>query len=142
MMAIYIMLEKIPGGQRINKLRTIQLLEADLNQVLGSSFARNVSKLAQETPGIISEHKYGKSHQTRLFLNLNKLLEVQLLIQNKTNGIVFDNDTKGCYDRFVSEIALTALRQIGYSKDFIRMTGILWSEYTINKLLYGIGQGS
>jgi hypothetical protein len=32
--AIDIMLEKIPGVPRINKLRIIQLLEADLNQVM------------------------------------------------------------------------------------------------------------
>jgi hypothetical protein len=108
--AIYIMLEKIPGVPRINKLRIIQLLEADLNQVLRSSFARNISKLAQETPGIISEHQYGRSHQTCLTPVLNKLLTVQLVIQKKTNGIVFDNDAKGCYDRIVSDIALAALR--------------------------------
>jgi hypothetical protein len=47
---IGIMLEKIPGVSRINKLRIIQLLEADLNQVLRSACARNISKLAQETP--------------------------------------------------------------------------------------------
>jgi hypothetical protein len=45
--AINIMLEKIPGVPRINKLRIIQLLEADLNQVLRSVFARNISKIAQ-----------------------------------------------------------------------------------------------
>jgi hypothetical protein len=54
--AIDIMLEKIPEVPIINKLRIIQLLEDDLNQVLPSAFARNISKLAQETPGIISEH--------------------------------------------------------------------------------------
>jgi hypothetical protein len=58
--AIDIMLEKIPGVPRINKLRIIQLLEAYLNQVLRSAFARTISKLAQETPGIISEHHYGR----------------------------------------------------------------------------------
>jgi hypothetical protein len=57
--AIDIMLEKIPGVPRINKLRIIQLIEADLNQVLRSAFAINISKLAQETPGIISKHQYG-----------------------------------------------------------------------------------
>jgi hypothetical protein len=79
--AINIMLEKIPGVPRINKLRIIQLLEADLNQVLRSVFARNISKLAQDTPGIISEHQYWRSHQTCLTPVLNKLLMVQLLIQ-------------------------------------------------------------
>jgi hypothetical protein len=54
--AIDIMLENIPGVPRINKLRIIQLLEADMNQVLRSAFAINISKLAQETPGIIREH--------------------------------------------------------------------------------------
>jgi hypothetical protein len=92
---IDIMLEKIPGVPRINKLRIIQLLEADLNQVLLSAFARNISKLAQDTPGVISEHQYGRSHQTCITPVLNKLLTVQLLIQKKTNGIVFDNDAKG-----------------------------------------------
>jgi hypothetical protein len=107
--AIDIMLEKIPGVPRINKLRISQLLEADLNQVLRSAFARNISKLAQDTRGIISEHQYGRSHQMRLTLVLNKLLKVQILIQKKTNEIMFDNDAKGCYNRIVSGIALAAL---------------------------------
>jgi hypothetical protein len=157
--AIDIMLEKIPGVPRINKLRIIQLLEADLYQVLRSSFARNISKLTQETPGIISEHQYGRPHQTCLTPVLNKLLTVQLLIQNKTNGIVFDNDAKGCYDRIVSGIALAALRRIVYSTNSVWMLGLLWAQLEhhvatgfgvsdasykspMDKLLYGIGQGS
>jgi hypothetical protein len=157
--AIDIMLEKIPGVPRINKLRIIQLLEADLNQVLRSAFARNISKLAQETPGIISEHQYRRSHQTCLTPVLNKLLTVQLLIQKKTNGTVFDKDAKGCYDRIVSGIALAALRRIDYSKNSVQMLGLLWAQLehhvatgfgvsdasytsTTDKLLYGIGQGS
>jgi hypothetical protein len=73
---IYIILENISGVPRINKLRIIQLLEADLKQVLQSAFARNNSKVAQETPGFISEHKYGRYHQTCLTPVLNKLLTV------------------------------------------------------------------
>jgi hypothetical protein len=157
--AIDIMLEKIPGVPRINKLRIIQLLKADLNQFLRSEFARNISKLAQETPGIIGEHQYGRSHQTCLTPVLNKLLMVQLLIQKKTNGIVFNNDAKGCYDHIFSGIVLAALRQTGYSKNSVRKLGLLWAQLehhvatglgvsdtsynsTIYKLIYGIGQGS
>jgi hypothetical protein len=157
--AIDIMLEKFSGVPRINKLRIIQLLEADLNQVLRSAFARNISKLAQELPSIISEHQYGRSHQTCLTPVLNKLPTVQLLIQKKKNGIVFDNDAKGCYDRIVSDIDLAALQRIGYSKNSVPMLGILWAQLehhvatgfgvsyasyksTMDKLLYGIGQGS
>jgi hypothetical protein len=84
---------------------------------------------------------------------------VQLLIQKKTNRIVFSNDAKGCYDRIVSGIALAALRRIVYSNNSVRMLGLLWAQLehhvatgrgvsdasyksTMNKLLYGIGQGS
>jgi hypothetical protein len=52
--AINIMLEKIPGVPRINKLRIIQLLEADLNQVLRSAFPRNISRLAQKNQGLLA----------------------------------------------------------------------------------------
>jgi hypothetical protein len=45
---------------------------------------------------------------------LNKLLTIQLLIQKKVEGIVFDNEAKGCYDRIISGIALACLKLIGY----------------------------
>jgi hypothetical protein len=157
--AIDIMLEKIPGVPRINKLRIIQLLEEDLNQVFRSAFTRNISKLAQETPGIIIEHQYGRSHQTCLTPVMNKLFTVQLLIQKKTNGIIFDNDAKGFYDRIFSGIALAALRRIGYSKNSVWMLGLLGAQLkhhvitwfglsdtsyksNMDKLLYVIDQGS
>jgi hypothetical protein len=94
---------------------------------------------------------------------LNKLLTVQLLIQKKTNGIVFDNDAKGCYDRIVSGIALAALRRIRYCENSVQILGLLWAQLehqlehhvatgfgvsdasykiTTDKLLYVIGKGS
>jgi hypothetical protein len=41
------MLENIRGVPRSNKLRIIQLLEADLNQVIRIAFAVNSSRLAK-----------------------------------------------------------------------------------------------
>jgi hypothetical protein len=127
--AIYIILDNIPGVPRINNLRIIQLLEVDLNQVLHSSFSRNISKLAQETLGIISEHQYGWSHKTCITPVLNKLLTVQLLIQKKKNAIIFDNDARLWYGRIVSGIALASLWRIGYSKNSMRVLGLLWAQF-------------
>jgi hypothetical protein len=90
---------------------------------------------------------------------LNKLLKIQLLIQKKVNGIVFDNDVKGCYGRIISGFSLATLRRLGYSRNSLRMLGILWAQMqhhrccgfgvskdtcgsSVDKLLYGIGQGS
>jgi hypothetical protein len=88
---------------------------------------------------------------------LNKLLTIKILTQKKVEGIVFDNDAKGRYDRIISGISLTCLKMIGYSSNSIRMLGLLWVQLehhiatgyrfsdksyssTLDKLLYGIGQ--
>jgi hypothetical protein len=113
--AIDVMSEKIPGVVRSNKLRIIQLLEADLNQVLRIAFARNIVKMAKNNKGIISNHQYDRAHATCMTPVINKLLTFQLLIQKRTEGIVLDNDAKGCYDRIISGVALASLRRLGYS---------------------------
>jgi hypothetical protein len=157
--AVDIMLEKIPGIARSNKLSIIQLLEADLNQVLREAFARNVTKFAQNHKGVISDHQYGRSHRTCISPILNTLLKIQILIQKQTNGIVFGNDAKGCYNRIIGGIYLASVRRLGYSKNSLQMLGKLLEQLghhistgygmseatyssTVDKLLYGIGQGS
>jgi hypothetical protein len=117
--ALEIMLEKITGIARTNKLRIIQLLQADLDQVLRATFARNITKLAHTHDGVISEHQYGRSHRTCINPILNKFLTIQILIQKRTNGIIFDNDAKGWYDRIISGFSLAAVRRLGYSKNYV-----------------------
>jgi hypothetical protein len=112
--AVDVMLEKVPGILRSDKLRIIQLLEVDLNQVLRIAFTRNITRFAKDHEGIISEHQYGRTHKTCMTLVLNKLLKIQILIQKKVEDIVFDNDAKGCYDGIISGIALACLKRIGY----------------------------
>jgi hypothetical protein len=126
--AIDVKLEKIPGVVRSNKLRIIQMLEADLNQVLRIYFARNIAKLAKNNKGIIRDHQYGRAHATCMTSVINKLLTVQLMIQKRTEGIVFDNDAKGCYDRIISGVALSSLRRLVYSKESVKMLGLLWAH--------------
>jgi hypothetical protein len=149
---IDVMLKNIPGVVRSNKLRIIQLLEADLHQVLRIAFARNTTTLAQEHEGIISNHQYGRAHKMCMSQVLNKFITIQLLIQKKVNGIVFDNDTTG-------GVALSTLRRLGYFKESVRILGLLWdqkqyhictifgaSKYTygssLEKIMYDIWQGS
>jgi hypothetical protein len=157
--AVYIMLEKIHRIARSNKLRIIQLLEADLNQVLRSEFTTNVTKLAQHHKWVIVDHQYGRSHRTCISPILNKLLAIQIIIQKRTNGIVFDNEAKGSYDRIISGIYLASVRRLGYLKHSVWMLGKVWEKIeihlltgygiseatyssTVHTLLYGIDQGS
>jgi hypothetical protein len=152
--AIDVMLENILGISRSDKLRIIQLLEADLNQVLRVAFARNITKLVKQHDVIISEDHYGRAHTTCMTQVINKLLTVQLLIQKCPAGIVFDNDAKGCHDRIISGISLAALQRIGYSKNSMKLCGRpspelehhictrygVLDKSEIDKLMYGINQ--
>jgi hypothetical protein len=114
------------------------------------AFARNITRLAKDHEGIISEHKYGRAHNTCMTPVLNKLLTIQILIQKKVEGIFFDNDAKGCYDRIISGIDLACLKRIGYPSNSVQLEhhiamgyGVLDKTYssTLEKLLYVIGQG-
>jgi hypothetical protein len=113
-------LRRFPAA-RYNKLRIIKLLEADLNQVIRIAFARNITRLAKEHSGIISEYQYGGGNKTYLTHLLNTLITAQLLIQKRTEEIVFYNDAKGCHGRIISGIALACLGRIGYSHKSVRM---------------------
>jgi hypothetical protein len=81
--AVDVMLEKVPGIPRSDKLRIIQPLEVDLNQVLRITFAINITRLAKDHEGIISEHQYGRAHKMCMTPVINKLLTIQIFIQKK-----------------------------------------------------------
>jgi hypothetical protein len=55
---IDMMLEKIHGVARMHKLCIIQLLEADLNQLLRITFTRNITKLARFHEEVIINHQF------------------------------------------------------------------------------------
>jgi hypothetical protein len=46
---------------------------------------------------------------------LNKLMTVQLLIQKRTEGKLFDNDNKRYNNRIIYGVALSSLCRLGYS---------------------------
>jgi hypothetical protein len=61
---IYMMLDKIPGVVRSDKLQIIQVLEADLKQVMCIAFARNITKLAKKKWDIVSKNRYDRTYHT------------------------------------------------------------------------------
>jgi hypothetical protein len=127
------MLEKVPGVSRSNKLRIIQFLEAYIKQVIRITLTRNIMGLAKEHEGIISEHQYGRSHKTCRTPVIIKKLKMQLIIQNKVEGIVFDNS-----------VCMMGLLWSQLEHHIVTGYGVSDKTYTstLEKLLYGIGQES
>jgi hypothetical protein len=89
-----VMLEKIHGVSRSDKLRIILLLEADLNQVLRITVSTNIMKLAKNQSAFISDHQYGWANQTCITPILNKLMMVQLILDRDIIAVMLRSAEK------------------------------------------------
>jgi hypothetical protein len=84
---IDVMLDKVPGVDRSNKLRIIQLPEADFNQVLMIVFTMNICSPMVTSESSASVSMVDPTRRVSHFF-LNKLLMIQLLIQkNEWNRV-------------------------------------------------------
>jgi hypothetical protein len=123
-----------------------------------SGIREKCDQIGPKPQRVISDHRYGTPHRMCISSILNKLLTIQILIQKRMNGIVFENDAKGCYDRIISGISLASVIKLGYSRKSVQMLDKLWEQFehhistgyriseatyssTVDTLLYGIGQG-
>ena len=86
------MLEKTPGTPRIDKLRVIQIIEADLNMCLRIIFGRRLVHRAEQK-GTIPSSQWGscpnRSSTDCVFL---KRLSYDGLIILKREGLIFNNE--------------------------------------------------
>jgi hypothetical protein len=96
--------------------------------VIRIAFTRKIAKMAKKHRGIISYHHYCRENFTCMTPVINKLLTVQLLIKKRTEGIIFDNDSKGCYNIIISGVTLASLRRLVYSKQSVKIFVLLWAQ--------------
>jgi hypothetical protein len=109
------MLEKTKGCARINKLRVIQLLEADLNMALRIIFGRRLIQRAEDC-GTIPMSQWGsrpnRSSMDAILLNCLSYDGLSLL---RHSAIIFNYDCKAAFDCMVPSIGGIALRCLGAS---------------------------
>jgi hypothetical protein len=155
---INLMLEKVPGFPKMDRLRVIHIFEADLNLILGIIWNRRLVRHADKHKANGEAQwggRPGRGCEEVLFL---KKLTYMLFEVTRTPGASFDNDATACYDRIV--MALTALRgqQLGIPTEATNMItkflenakyhiktmiGLSEKGYTSTKrnYLHGPGQG-
>ena len=109
------MLEKTKGCARIDKLRVIQLLEADLNMALRIIFGRRLIQRAEDR-GTIPMSQWGsRPNRSSTDAILLKRLSYDGLSLLRHSAIIFNNDCKAAFDRMVPSIGGIALRRLGAS---------------------------
>ena len=109
---VNIMIYKKANLDRVDKLRTIVLKEADANFNDGK-LGRDMMNHA-EIHGMIAKEQYGsrKGHCS-IDHAVNKRLTFDLLRLYRLPGALCSNDAKSCYDRVLHSIAALAMKRLG-----------------------------
>ena len=118
---------------RVDKLRTIVLLEADFN-FLNKHIARKLAARAELNKNGLAPEQYGSRKSFRAIDHvLNKELSFDILRQNKTPGIIIPTDLKSCYDRICHSIASLSMRRQGIAESEVvcMFTPLQHLEHTI-----------
>ena len=117
------MLEKILGMDRIDKLRVIHIIEADLNLLLGILFGRRLTNHA-EKHNCLGDIQWGaRKGKQCIDVVIMKQLTYEIARMTRTDITTFDNDAKSCYDRIVMSYALQRCQQLGMPVSVCKMFG-------------------
>ena len=113
--AVQVMLEKTKGCTQIDKLRVIQLVEADLNMALQIIFGCHLIHRAEDW-GTIPLSQWGSCpKRSSTVAILLKRLSYDGLALLQQSAIIFNNDCKAAFDRMIPSVGGIALRCLGAS---------------------------
>jgi hypothetical protein len=107
-----VMIPKSVASLRVDKLRTLLLLDPEFNQnnkILGRSVMAHAEAYSQ-----IPAEQYGSRKKHRVIeAALNKVLTQDIWFQKWQSGALCSNDAKSCYDRVVYPFAILSMLRLG-----------------------------
>ena len=129
-----IMLDK-GKGVYINNLRIIQLLEADLNFILGFIWSKQLNRAAARA-NLFNTSQYALPGKTCNSAVLKKVLFFDLLRQPQQAGSIVDFDAKAAYDSILPALATVTCMRMGLP----RGAGDFMTQL-INNMEYSVATG-
>lgn len=108
-----VMLEKSAGNPRIDKLRIIQLIEADFNYALKIIWGKQLSYEAEQNGYIPDEQSGSRPQRDATHPALLKVLCLDFARVTKTPSVLLSNDATGCYDCIIPIIAKLVSKSVG-----------------------------
>lgn len=103
-MGIDIMIPKKADSQRVDKLRTIVLMEADFNFV-NKIIGKRVMANAERANNLASEQYGSRKSKSSIVHATNKQLTFDIINVTKSDTALMVLDAKSCYDRISPPIA-------------------------------------
>ena len=122
-------------GVFINNLRIIQLLEADLNFILGFIWSKRLNQAASMN-GFFNQSQYALPEKTCNSAVPKKVLFFDLLRQTQQAGSIVDFDAKAAYDSIIPALATVICMRMGLP----RGAGDFMTQL-INKMEYSVATG-
>lgn len=117
--AVQVMLEKTKGCARVDKLRVIQLMEADLNMALHIIFGRRLIHRAEDQGTIPLTQCGSQPNRSSTDAILLKRISYDGLSLCRKSAIIFNNDCKAAFDQMIPSVGGIALRRLGASSSSV-----------------------
>ena len=137
------MLEKIEVITKANILRSILLMEVDLNQINKLFFGHCMIKQS-ESNNRIPEELYGSMvNLNSILVAINRRLVIDICNQKRRNGAIAGVDAAQCYDRIVHSLYILLCQKEGAPiSTLIMMFGIIQSMTYFIRTTFGDSEGS
>jgi len=111
--ALQVMIPKQSGDNRLHRLRTIQLLEADLNFTFRFFWGRKLIHNAIDH-NLLHGFQFGNyPGRTANSCALLKVLSRDLMHLRRDQGCIFNCDLTACYDRQIPSVSQLSCRRLG-----------------------------
>ena len=130
------MLCKEQGNYKIEKLRVIQLMEADLNMYLRLTWGKKLVRNAIQYNLFLLEQLGNKPGVLGSSAALLKVISFDLIYLLRINATVLNNNATACYDRIIPHLAQLCCQQLGLLQqavDFM-LNFLCIAQYHLNLL--------
>jgi Reverse transcriptase (RNA-dependent DNA polymerase) len=112
------MIPKKSGSIRVDKLRTIVLMEADFN-FMNKLIGKRIMRMAEKANSIAPEQFGSRRMKSSIMHAVNKQLTVDILRQEKKSFALITLDAKACYNQIAQPVAAIALKRQGATANMI-----------------------
>ena len=135
--AVQMILSKDDGPPKLNRLRNINILEADYNLVLRVVWGQRMIWKMNDTHALMTT-KQARPGCLAISAAFNKVLSYNIFRQIRIIATSFDNDAQGCHDRIIPPHAMLCCRRLGLPKNAAKMLTLILNN-TIYKTKTGHG---
>ena len=133
-----IIIEKIRGVIRLDKLRALLLMEADFNSLNKLIFSSRMIKLSERHKRMPEELFGSRKKLSAILVAVNRRLVTDTFRQKRRSGAISGVDAAQCYDRIVHSLSILLCQKEGVPlSSLMMMFGVIQSMSYFIRTTFG-----